>query len=167
MDSEWFAGVVREFQEEEDGLLIVKRMEYASDADRLENFKTNAALTGLMPEQVCAVYLAKHVQSIVKHVMDGQFDWSWTTEDGREGLKQRIADARNYLLLLAACIDESRTHVPQVPTEWIGIHDVANTLVSIQEKNGERRFSAGGSEDAIVQYLNQLEATLVKGEING
>ena len=27
-------------------------------------------------------------------------------ENGNEGLKQRIADARNYLLLLAACIEE-------------------------------------------------------------
>ena len=27
-------------------------------------------------------------------------------DEKREGLKQRIADARNYLLLLAACIEE-------------------------------------------------------------
>lgn len=34
----------------------------------------------------------------------GKYDWDWET-DGGEGLKQRIVDARNYLLLLAACLE--------------------------------------------------------------
>jgi hypothetical protein len=46
----------------------------------------------------------KHVQSIALAVRTGKYAWAWETEGG-EGLKQRIADARNYLLLLAACLE--------------------------------------------------------------
>jgi len=60
------------------------------------------------PEKVCMILLLKHIQSLSKAVSEDTTCicmWFWE-HDGREGLKQRIADARNYLLLLAACLDE-------------------------------------------------------------
>ncbi len=49
----------------------------------------------------------KHIQSIVLSIKTGSYcdKWYWN-DDGNEGLKQRISDARNYLILLAACIEE-------------------------------------------------------------
>jgi len=49
-------------------------------------------------------YRLKHIQSI-SHAVRTEYNWCWQTEQGHEGLKQRIADARNYLLLLAACLE--------------------------------------------------------------
>lgn len=107
MNKSKFQSIVIEFRQEEDKLLNWKRGEYASeDGDVLENFKTLSSMLKISPEQVAATYLAKHIQAILKQVTDEQFSWTWSNSDG-EGLKQRISDARNYLLLLAACIEDS------------------------------------------------------------
>lgn len=101
-----FHELAEEFGGRERALLDHKRSEYASqEADVLENFHTLGALLHQRPEQVAATLLAKHIQAILKQVQDDAYSWSWASDEG-EGLKQRISDARNYLLLLAACIDE-------------------------------------------------------------
>lgn len=115
-----FRKLAAEFQERETALLDHKRDEYASqEADVLENFTTLGLLLRRRPEQVAATLLAKHVQAILKQVEDDAYAWAWETPKG-EGLKQRISDARNYLLLLAACIDERKVPVergPRTPEE--------------------------------------------------
>lgn len=101
-----FAVIVQEFRREEDRLLDHKRDEYASQTgDVLENFDTLGHFLDLNRSSIALMYLAKHIQAIAKQVNNQGFHWTWTTTEG-EGLKQRIADARNYLLLLAACIEE-------------------------------------------------------------
>jgi len=108
MKLEKFKSLLNEFQERESSLLDVKRDEYASqDADVLENFASLAQLLRRKPEQVAAVLLAKHIQSILKQVEEGSYTWDWEAARG-EGFKQRISDARNYLILLAACIEDGR-----------------------------------------------------------
>jgi len=102
---EQFEVLCEEFADHEVHLLAWKRNEYASGEDRLQNFREVAGFLGQKPAEVALVYLLKHVQSIALSVRTGKYAWKWETEGG-EGLKQRIADARNYLLLLAACIDE-------------------------------------------------------------
>ena len=87
-----------------------KRGEYSSGNDRLQNFREVAEFMGQRPSEVALAYLLKHIQSIVLAVRTGKYSWSWHTDHG-EGLKQRIADARNYLLLLAACLEEENEHV--------------------------------------------------------
>ena len=76
-----------------------------TDADHLQNFKEVAAFLDMRSSEVALTYLLKHIQSISLAVRRQRYNWGWETKDG-EGLKQRIADARNYLLLLAACIEE-------------------------------------------------------------
>lgn len=71
----------------------------------LLNFRQVANLTGQKPSQVAMTYLLKHIQSLAIAVKTDEYFWAWT-DGNKEGLKQRIADARNYLLLLAACLDE-------------------------------------------------------------
>ena len=104
MTPERFEVLCEEFADHEAHILAWKRGEYTSGEDRLQNFREIAALTGTSMPQVALTYLLKHIQSIKNAVMTGNVDWCWEGEGG-EGLKQRIADARNYLLLLAACLE--------------------------------------------------------------
>jgi len=45
-------------------LLIAKGAEYAGDADRMSNFKNNAAKQGVTPLQIWKQYYGKHIDSI-------------------------------------------------------------------------------------------------------
>ncbi len=105
MTPERFESLQEEFVAHEARILNWKRGEYSPNEDRLQNFREVAALTGLRLSEVALIWLLKHIQSISPAVRNGKYSWTWETERG-EGLKQRIADARNYLLLLAACLEE-------------------------------------------------------------
>ena len=102
-----FENLVKEFQEQEAKILSHKGNEYSDQEDRLLNFREVAEFLGRSPAEVALAYLMKHVQSIALAVKTGKYAWAWETEGG-EGLKQRIADARNYLLLLAACLEAEK-----------------------------------------------------------
>ncbi len=105
-----FENLVKKFQEQEAKILSHKANEYSDQEDRLLNFREVAEFLGRTPAEVALAYLMKHVQSIALAVKTGKYAWAWETEGG-EGLKQRIADARNYLLLLAACLEEENDSV--------------------------------------------------------
>jgi response regulator of citrate/malate metabolism len=102
---ERFEQLVKEFQEQEALIMSHKGDEYAANEDRLLNFRQVAEFEGRTPAKVALTWLLKHIQSITLAVQSAEYAWAWETEGG-EGLKQRIADARNYLLLLAACLEE-------------------------------------------------------------
>ena len=106
MTPEQFEILREEFLSHEAKILDWKRGEYSPDEDRLLNFREVAEFLGRTPAEVALAYLMKHIQSIALAVRTGKYAWAWETEGG-EGLKQRFADARNYLLLLAACIEEA------------------------------------------------------------
>jgi len=107
MTNQEFENLREEFLSKEVELLEWKGGEYGSYCDRLLNFKEIANFVGLDGTAICLLYLLKHIQSITSSIKNNKHSdkWFWQDEKG-EGLKQRIADARNYLLLLAACIEE-------------------------------------------------------------
>jgi hypothetical protein len=107
MNSDAFNEVKKEFDAKESELLGIKKTEYASDTDRLINFKEASRMVGLTPEHYCLVLITKHYHAISRAVSSGKYGWCWNNDLG-EGLKQRIADARNYLLLLAAILEEEQ-----------------------------------------------------------
>jgi len=107
MTSKHFEELRDEFLTHESKIMDYKRGEYAPNEDKLQNFREVASFTGQKLSAVALTYLMKHIQSIALAVRSGNYAWAWETEGG-EGLKQRIADARNYLLLLAACLDEEK-----------------------------------------------------------
>jgi len=88
------------------GLRDEKEAEYANGADTLLNFHLAGPFLGLTPAQYAMVLLTKHVQGIAKQVMAGNWRWAYHTEDGGEGLKQRLADLKNYADLLFALLSE-------------------------------------------------------------
>ena len=106
MTPEQFENMRDDFMVHEARILDWKRGEYSEGVDCLQNFREVAGFLAQRPSEVVLTYLLKHVQSIALAVKTGKYDWKWTTENSGEGLKQRIADARNYLLLLAACLEE-------------------------------------------------------------
>ena len=105
MTPERFEALREEFLTHEARILDWKRGEYSPDEDRLLNFHQVAEFLDHRPAVVALTWLLKHIQSITLAVQSAEYAWTWETEGG-EGLKQRIADARNYLLLLAACLEE-------------------------------------------------------------
>ncbi len=57
-------------QKEENRLMQVKGEEYTvSDKDKFKNFKSIAERMSLKPEQVCLIYLLKHMDSKRNYVL--------------------------------------------------------------------------------------------------
>ena len=95
-----FDMVLKERLEAAERVLGSKAKEYASQEDRLHNFKRAAALLGQTPAQACVGFMTKHLVSILDIV----------TADAK-GLKvpievreEKIGDAINYLILLDAIL---------------------------------------------------------------
>ena len=76
-----------------------KGIDYTDGEDRLSNFKTNAKRWCTNPRLVWAIYFGKHLDAIASHVHRGQVE--------SEPIKDRIADAINYLILYWALINDS------------------------------------------------------------
>ena len=105
MTPERFEALREEFLTHEARFPVWKRGEYSPDEDILQNFRKVAESLGFSVEEALAYKALRLVMRIVRAVKTGKYAWAWETEDG-EGLKQRIADARDFLLLLAALLEE-------------------------------------------------------------
>ena len=78
-----------------------KAEEYATDGDRLHNFKVAAHLQHVMPRRALSGMMAKHVISI--------FDMCASDAEYSDALwNEKIKDTINYCLLLKAIIQEEK-----------------------------------------------------------
>jgi hypothetical protein len=105
MNAERFSIIYNDLESKERELIMRKRSEYAPDVDVLANFKQTAAILHIEPEDVCAVFMMKHVQAVVNGARNPETRLEFGDAQ-REGFAQRISDARNYLMLMAALVDE-------------------------------------------------------------
>ena len=79
--------------------LKAKAAEYATDGDRLHNFKVAAAVQGITPMQALGGMMAKHTVSV--------YDMIGTEYDYPVALwEEKIKDSINYLFLLWAMVQE-------------------------------------------------------------
>ena len=103
--------IANEFTTAESEIIAKKRKRYANNDNVLLNLEQVAELAGVSAALVCYILLLKHVQAIGNALATGEWcdAWGWELPNGMEGLKQHFADARNYLLLLAACLDSVET----------------------------------------------------------
>lgn len=77
-----------------------KSLDYASEDDRLSDFKETAESIGITPEQVLMVFATKHWRAINTYIKNG-------CQDTRsEPIIGRIYDLQNYLDLLIALKEE-------------------------------------------------------------
>jgi hypothetical protein len=99
MTRERFEQLRNQFIKEENNITQTKGMDYTkSSEDVLTNFKEGNML-GLNPQQVCGMFLKKHIDSIYNYIKTNGKSQS-------EPIAERIKDARNYLLFLGALIEE-------------------------------------------------------------
>ncbi len=84
--------------------LAKKASEYASNADRLHNFKRGAEMLRTSPMKTCAGFMTKHLVSI--------FDLLEMLDNGVPVgipvIDEKIGDAINYLVLLEALLKETK-----------------------------------------------------------
>lgn len=99
MKAKQFNGIVdKQFLRSRD-ILVSKAGEYATDDDRLHNFKIAAALEGCTNRQAVAGFMAKHTVSIYDMCQSDQtFDMDVWDE--------KITDHMNYLFLLRAVLQD-------------------------------------------------------------
>lgn len=103
-------------------VLVQKAKEYASDGDRLHNFKVAAQFLGCTPEQALLAFATKHFVSVSDMVRSG--------ESYPEGMwDEKLGDALNYLILLRAQVfatdAERSNHIPNIFPR-VESFDVAN-----------------------------------------
>lgn len=87
--------------EEEDFITKTKGKDYTkSSIDCLANFKEGSVF-GLTPLQTAGMFAKKHIDSIYNYIKtDGQSE--------SEPIRERIKDARNYLLFILAVIEDKK-----------------------------------------------------------
>jgi len=97
-----FLEIQNRMEDNEHAIMGTKGVEYTQGdlkTDRLANFYRIAKELGQSPMVVCYIYLKKHLDSIACYVKNGK-------EFTEEKIEGRINDARNYLILLNAIIQE-------------------------------------------------------------
>lgn len=81
--------------------LVKKATEYATEGERLANFKRGASLLNTTPAHVAMGYGLKHLISVIDMV-EGRLP---VTE---EMMDEKFGDALNYLVLLEACLKDQQ-----------------------------------------------------------
>lgn len=103
MNSEWFEKVIKEQIKTCEDVLIGKAKEYATDDDRLHNFKNAAGMMSCDPKEALAGMMAKHTISVYDMCRSGK-------DYPIELWNEKITDHINYLLLLKAIVEEDHWH---------------------------------------------------------
>lgn len=100
MDNETFEASVKNTVDTFTSTLFKKNAGYASDEDRLHNFKAAGIAQGITPEQALRGMTTKHTISINDLV------WRGGDDVPMEVWKEKIGDEFNYLIFLMALIEE-------------------------------------------------------------
>ncbi len=97
-------------------VLVSKNVEYASDTDKLHNFKRAGKMLGQTPEQALIGMWTKHVISIldiVNKLKKNETIWEKlnrlmhrSSTISKKLIEEKIGDAINYLILLEALLKE-------------------------------------------------------------
>jgi hypothetical protein len=104
MEEKVFLQIMNRMEDNEHSIMGTKGVEYTQGdlkTDRLANFNRIGKELNMDPKVVCYIYLKKHLDSIACYVKNGK-------EYTEEKIEGRINDARNYLILLNAIIQEQK-----------------------------------------------------------
>lgn len=87
-------------------VMLGKSIEYTEGSDeKLEHFRAAAALMGVTPEAALMGMMSKHLVSVADMCMDQRGSGAY----GMDRWDEKITDSINYLLLLRAIVEETRT----------------------------------------------------------
>lgn len=119
--------------------LIQKSGEYASEIDRLHNFKIASVTLGNTPSQALAGFMAKHTVSIYDMIRSGE---PYTASMWEE----KITDHINYLLLLRAVIQEEHGDKVTSPDPTPDIAQLKSNLASRRAVIQQETENAGPTQ---------------------
>ena len=105
MNTEAFNKIIREQIDRCENTLCKKADEYATDDDRLHNFKVAAGIQNCLPTTALGGMMAKHTVSVYDMIQGLENGMCYPIELWNE----KIGDSINYLLLLAAAVREAQT----------------------------------------------------------
>jgi len=110
MQPDTFTALVNKLEALGNDVMDVKGPAYRNSDDVLANFKRTGAELGIPASLVCAIFMRKHLDSIMswlRQAMAACPDCGPVSlTSGGEPLSGRFTDIRNYVLLLAGCITE-------------------------------------------------------------
>jgi hypothetical protein len=91
-------------------VMNTKGQEYSGSEDKFANFKRLAKKYRVPTEEICGIYMTKHMDSIDSFIRERRAGKSvMELEMGlSEPISGRIGDAINYLFILKGIIDEER-----------------------------------------------------------
>lgn len=106
-----FNKLLKEILARTTNVLSTKSAEYATDEDKLHNFKRAGAMQNCTPEKALVGMWAKHLVSILDIVdniekNDGFVDMYDGYDEYLAKVEEKVTDAINYLILLEALIKE-------------------------------------------------------------
>ena len=102
MDSKTFEKICRKLLDKSQKTMFGKSQEYASDVDRLANFRQPTSLVGCSPAEVCLMYQMKHIASVAKMAKESSQGILPTLEL----LEEKCQDVLNYTILFYAIMTE-------------------------------------------------------------
>lgn len=126
MKNEQFNEIVKDQLDRVEAMLIQKGAEYATDRDRLHNFKQAAALQNLSPHDALGGMMIKHTVSIYDMIGDN------TGTHSMEKWDEKITDHITYLVLLKAVIEEEEAERIEA------LHPMIHTTVEPTTIEGNR-----------------------------
>lgn len=106
MDAKKFEKLCKALLDESQNTLFWKSQEYATDTDRLANFRQPSSMMEASPAEVCLMYQMKHIASIAKIAKES----SKGVLPTRELLQEKCKDTINYTLLFYAAMIEMIEH---------------------------------------------------------
>ena len=95
MKAEKFEELCRELLAKSEETLFKKSKEYASDEDRLANFRQPTKMMDMSTAEVCLMYQMKHISSIAKIAKES----SRGILPAKELLQEKCQDMLNYTLI--------------------------------------------------------------------
>ena len=107
MNNEDFRNNLDTIHEKIETVLGAKGEEYATENDRLHNFKVAAGVQGITVKEALSGMMAKHTVSVYDMIADGK-DHSLDRWD------EKILDHINYLILLRAIVVEEKDEKARV-----------------------------------------------------
>lgn len=102
MDAKKFEKLCKELLDESQNTLFWKSHEYASDEDRLANFRQPSSMMNCSPAEVCLMYQMKHISSIAKMAKESSKGILPT----KELLQEKCKDMVNYTLIFYTIMSE-------------------------------------------------------------
>jgi hypothetical protein len=100
MNNEQFEKILEKRINSIKSVLSSKAMEYASEADRLHNFKVAARMNNCTSEQALWGMMTKHLVSVQDIVFNKE-------KPRHEIINEKIGDSINYLILLEALLKDN------------------------------------------------------------